>query len=511
LDRSAQVVILDFGSQYSHVIARKIRDLGVFCEIIPHNFPIEKIKEKNLKAIIFSGGPNSVYDDNALLISKEYFNLNIPILGICYGMQLISHLLGGAVASYHKEYGKANLEIIEKSLLLAEIPSESQVWMSHGDAVIKIPEGFKISAKSGNVNAVIENTQQNIYGVQFHPEVSHSIYGSALLSNFLFNICGCRADWSMDSYLNEKIAEIKLAVGDKKVVLGLSGGVDSSVAALLIHKAIGSNLMCVFVDTGLLRLNECEEVKATYAKEFGLNISYVKAEEQFFAALQGVIEPEEKRKIIGKEFIEVFNDTISNLEGVDFLAQGTIYPDIIESSSSGGASKVIKSHHNVGGLPASMKLQLLEPLKYLFKDEVRRLGKLLGLPESIVNRHPFPGPGLGIRVVGEVIPEKVAILQKADSIFLEELRAENLYNSVSQAFAVLLPVKSVGVMGDNRSYEWTAVLRSVKTVDFMTAEVSRIPYEVLERTALRIVNEVEGINRVLYDFTSKPPATIEWE
>jgi GMP synthase (glutamine-hydrolysing) len=414
------------------------------------------------------------------------------------------------VKSHKKEYGKATLNVCSESPLLAEIPKESQVWMSHGDAVVDLPKGFTTIAKSGEVNAAMENTDANIYGVQFHPEVSHSLYGEQILSNFLFNICGCVVDWTMDSYMNDKITEIKAIVGDKKVVLGLSGGVDSSVAAMLIHRAIGENLMCVFVDTGLLRLNECAQVQETYAP-FGLNISYINAGAQFFKALSGVAEPEAKRKIIGHEFITVFNNTIGNLKDVDFLAQGTIYPDIIESSSSSGVSKVIKSHHNVGGLPEDMKLQLLEPLKYLFKDEVRRLGKLLGLPENLINRHPFPGPGLGIRVVGEVVAEKVAILQQADSIFLEELRKEDLYNKVSQAFAVLLPVKSVGVMGDNRSYEWTAVLRSVSTIDFMTAEVSRIPFEVLERVALRIVNEVAGINRVLYDFTSKPPATIEWE
>jgi GMP synthase (glutamine-hydrolysing) len=471
---------------------------------------MEKLKSKMPKAIIFSGGPNSVYDKAALLISNEYWLLGIPILGICYGMQLLAYQLGGSVESHKKEYGKATLDILEESLLLAGVPKQSQVWMSHGDAVVEIPDGFKIIAKSNGINAVMENTAKNIYGVQFHPEVSHSIYGDAILSNFLFKIVGCTKDWSMDSYLTAKIKEIQDVVGDKQVVLGLSGGVDSSVAALLIQKAIGNNLMCVFVDTGLLRLNESIEVQDTYS-QLGLNISYVNASANFFNALKGVADPEAKRKIIGREFVEVFNNTISNLEGVDFLAQGTIYPDIIESSTADGVSKVIKSHHNVGGLPESMKLQLLEPLKYLFKDEVRRLGKLLGLPDSIINRHPFPGPGLGIRVVGEVSEDKVAILQKADSIFLEELRAQNLYNSVSQAFAVLLPVKSVGVMGDNRSYEWTLVLRSVKTVDFMTAEVSRIPFEILENVALRIVNEVDGVNRVLYDFTSKPPSTIEWE
>ncbi|MDR0484568.1 MAG: glutamine-hydrolyzing GMP synthase [Alphaproteobacteria bacterium] len=511
MEQQAQIIILDFGSQYSHVIARKVRDLGVYCEIVPFNISLDKIKAKNPKGIIFSGGPQSVYDKDALLISKEYFDLNIPILGICYGMQLITHLLGGSVKSHGKEYGKAILNILEESKLLASIPDSCQVWMSHGDAVVDLPSGFKTVAKSGNVNAVMENSQKNIYGVQFHPEVSHSIYGEQLLANFLFNISNCQKDWSMESYVDKTIKEIQEIVGDKKVVLGLSGGVDSSVAALLIHKAIGDKLLCVFVDTGLLRLNECNEVKATYSKEAGLNVSYIDASTAFFKALSGVADPEAKRKIIGKEFIEVFHKTIESLEDVDFLAQGTIYPDIIESSSSSGASKVIKSHHNVGGLPEHMKLQLLEPLKYLFKDEVRKLGKILGLSESIVNRHPFPGPGLGIRVVGEVIPEKVAILQKADSIFLEELRKENLYNKVSQAFAVLLPVKSVGVMGDNRSYEWTAVLRSVSTTDFMTAEVSRIPFEILEKVALRIVNEVEGINRVLYDFTGKPPSTIEWE
>ncbi len=506
------ILILDFGSQYNQLIARRIRDFGVYAEILPFNASIDQILEKQPKGIILSGGPSSVFADDAALVDKSLYELNIPILGICYGMQLTAHLLGGKVKKGEKgEYGKADFSIFEQCSLFDGVPENSSVWMSHFDEVAEVPEGFVIAGKSNIDIASIFNSEKNIYAVQFHPEVSHTDFGSQILENFVFKICKAEKNWQIEDFISSQIRQIKETVGDKKVILGLSGGVDSSVAAVLIHKAIGDQLNCIFVDTGLLRKDEGKKVFENYGKHFNLNIKMVDASEQFLSKLKGVSDPEKKRKVIGHEFIEVFNAEAKKFEDADFLAQGTIYPDVIESQSVKGPSATIKSHHNVGGLPADMKLQLLEPLRELFKDEVRKVGVELGIPKELVFRHPFPGPGLGVRILGEIDREKVRILQEADDIFIEELYKNDLYNSVSQAFVVLLPVKSVGVMGDERTYEYTAVLRSADTIDFMTATWSKLPYEFLGKVSNRIINEVRGINRVAYDISSKPPATIEWE
>lgn len=506
------ILILDFGSQYNQLIARRIRDFGVYAEILPFNASIGQILEKQPKGIILSGGPSSVFADDAALIDKSLYELNIPILGICYGMQLTAHLLGGKVKKGEKgEYGKADFSILEYCSLFDSVPENSSVWMSHFDEVAEVPEGFVKAGRTSVEIASIVNSEKNIYAVQFHPEVSHTDFGSQILENFVFKICKAEKNWQIDDFISSQIRQIKETVGDKKVILGLSGGVDSSVAAVLIHKAIGDQLNCIFVDTGLLRKDEGKKVFENYGKHFNLNIKMVDASEQFLSKLKGVSDPEKKRKVIGHEFIEVFNAEAKKFEDADFLAQGTIYPDVIESQSVKGPSATIKSHHNVGGLPADMKLQLLEPLRELFKDEVRKVGVELGIPKELVFRHPFPGPGLGVRILGEIDREKVRILQEADDIFIEELYKNDLYNSVSQAFVVLLPVKSVGVMGDERTYEYTAVLRSADTIDFMTATWSKLPYEFLGKVSNRIINEVRGINRVAYDISSKPPATIEWE
>jgi len=508
------IIILDFGSQYNQLIARRIREKKVYAEIVPFNITVEDIKKKNPKGIILSGGPASVYGDNAPTISKEIYELGIPILGICYGMQLITHQFGGEVLkASKKEFGKAELLLDKAELeIFANIPKESQIWMSHGDHVTALPKGFKVFGHTINAPvAVIGNEEKKIYAVQFHPEVTHTIYGGQLLENFIFRIAKVEPNWSMQNFIENEIERIKEKVGDKKVILGLSGGVDSSVAAVLIHKAIGDQLSCIFVDTGLMRKNESEKIMETYGKHFNINIKMVNAEEKFLTNLKGISDPEQKRKAIGKDFIEVFDEESKRIENVTFLAQGTIYPDVIESQSVKGPSATIKSHHNVGGLPEDMKLELLEPLRELFKDEVRKVGRELGIDSAMIDRHPFPGPGLGIRILGEVSKEKADILREADAIFIEELRKNELYNKVSQAFVVLLPVKSVGVMGDERTYEYTAVVRSADTVDFMTATWSRLPFDVLETVSSRIINEVKGINRVAYDISSKPPATIEWE
>ncbi|BDU50474.1 glutamine-hydrolyzing GMP synthase [Haliovirga abyssi] len=507
------IVILDFGSQYNQLIARRVREKGVYAEIVPYFTKIEKLKEIKPKGIILSGGPASVYAKEAPTISKEIYELGIPVLGICYGMQLTTHLLGGEVARADKqEFGKADLIIEDKSLpIFKNMPKASQVWMSHADHVTKLPEGFKKIAYTDSSIAVIANMEKNIYAVQFHPEVTHSIYGSEFLGNFVFSICKCEKNWDMGNYIEKAVADIKEKVGDKEVILGLSGGVDSSVAAVLIHKAIGDQLTCIFVDTGLLRKNEAEKVMETYGKNYNIKIKCVDASERFLGNLKGVTDPEKKRKTIGKDFIEVFNEEKKKLKNAKFLAQGTIYPDVIESQSVKGPSATIKSHHNVGGLPEGMDFELLEPLRELFKDEVRKVGRELGIPDHMIDRHPFPGPGLGIRILGEVTKEKADILREADDIFIKELWNHALYNKVSQAFVVLLPVKSVGVMGDERTYEYTAVLRSADTTDFMTATWSHLPYEFLEKVSNRIINEVKGINRLAYDISSKPPATIEWE
>lgn len=511
--RKGGIIILDFGSQYNQLIARRVRESGVYAEILPFDTPLEQIKAKNPSGIILSGGPSSVYAPDAHLISKEIFDLDIPVLGICYGMQLITYLLGGTVDKGKiGEYGKS---IFFKDLqhpLLEEVPDKSVVWMSHFDEVKQLPEGFSVLGHTDTCVAGMANDKRKIYAVQFHPEVNHTVYGKQILQNFVHRICQARTNWDLQDYIETAVAKIKQVVGSRKVVLGLSGGVDSSVAATLIHKAIGNRLTCIFVDTGLLRKDEAKKVMETYGKHFRMQIKHIDAGERFLSALKGITEPEEKRKIVGKIFVDVFNEEAAKIQDVSFLAQGTIYPDIIESKSSkGGPSATIKSHHNVGGLPDDMKLELLEPLKELFKDEVRRIGLKLGIPEEMIMRHPFPGPGLAIRILGEVTGEKVKILQEADAIFIEELYRNGLYDKVSQAFVVLLPVKSVGVMGDERTYAYTAVIRSADTLDFMTATWSRLPYDFLDKVSGRIINEVKGINRVVYDISSKPPATIEWE
>lgn len=507
------IIILDFGSQYNQLIARRVREMGVYAEVVPYFEPLEDILAREPKGIILSGGPASVYLDGSPTIEKALYEQGIPVLGICYGMQLTSQLLGGNVERADKqEFGKAELIIDElESPLFKDVPNLNQVWMSHGDHVTVLPEGFKQIAHTDSCIAASANVEKNIYCIQYHAEVTHSEYGTKMLENFVFGVAKCEKNWSMGNYIEQTVKSIKETVGDKKVLLGLSGGVDSSVAAALIHKAIGDQLICIFVDTGLLRKDEAKNVMEIYGENFHMNIKCVDAEERFLSKLAGVTDPEAKRKIIGKEFVEVFNDEASKLTDVKFLAQGTIYPDVIESQSVKGPSATIKSHHNVGGLPEDMQFELLEPLRELFKDEVRAVGRELGIPAHMVDRHPFPGPGLGIRILGAVDKEKADILREADDIFIKELRAADLYKEVSQAFVVLLPVKSVGVMGDERTYEYTAVLRSANTIDFMTATWSRLPYEFLDKVSNRIINEVKGINRLTYDISSKPPATIEWE
>ncbi|WP_321330121.1 glutamine-hydrolyzing GMP synthase [uncultured Ilyobacter sp.] len=507
------IVILDFGSQYNQLIARRVREMGVYAEVVPYFEDLEKIKEREPSGIILSGGPASVYLDDAPTIDKEIYELGIPVLGICYGMQLTMHLLGGKVAKADKqEFGKAELLIDDKKNPFFDcVPDKSQVWMSHGDHVTEIAKGFEQIAHTDSSIATVCDANRNFYCVQFHPEVTHSVYGKQMLENFVFNVAKCEKNWSMGNYIEATVEEIREKVGNKKVILALSGGVDSSVAAVLIHKAIGDQLSCFFVDTGLMRKDEAKKVMETYGEHYNINIECIDAEDRFLSKLAGVTDPEEKRKIIGNEFIYIFEDQKKRFKDADFLAQGTIYPDVIESQSVKGPSATIKSHHNVGGLPEEMEFELLEPLRELFKDEVRQVGRELGIPDHMIDRHPFPGPGLGIRILGEVTREKADILREADDIFIEELRNEDLYSKVSQAFVVLLPVKSVGVMGDERTYEYTAVLRSADTTDFMTATWSRLPYDFLEKVSNRIINEVKGINRLTYDISSKPPATIEWE
>ena len=507
------IVILDFGSQYNQLIARRVREMGVYAEVVPCYEDLEKIKARNPKGIILSGGPASVYLEGAPTVDKAMFDLGIPILGICYGMQLTQHLLGGEVAKADKqEFGKAEVIIDDKkSPFFFGIEDNTQVWMSHGDHVTKIAPGFEKIAHTDSSIATLYNAERKIYNVQFHPEVTHSTDGHQMLKNFVFNVCKCEENWSMGNYIEQTVKDIKETVGDKKVILALSGGVDSSVAAVLIHKAIGDQLSCFFVDTGLMRKNEAEKVMKTYGEHYHMNIECVEAEDRFLNKLKGVSDPETKRKIIGHEFIAIFDEQKQKMKDAEFLAQGTIYPDVIESQSVKGPSATIKSHHNVGGLPEEMDFKLLEPLRELFKDEVRKVGRELGIPDHMIDRHPFPGPGLGIRIIGAVDKEKADILREADDIFISELRAANLYQEVSQAFVVLLPVKSVGVMGDERTYEYTAVLRSADTIDFMTATWSHLPYEFLGKVSNRIINEVKGINRLAYDISSKPPATIEWE
>ena len=508
------VLILDFGSQYTQLIARRVRENKVFSKIIPYNTPAKEIALLAPRGLILSGGPASVADKKSPLPDKGIFKLGVPILGICYGMQAITEILGGKVKRTKKrEFGKAELFIDDNRDLFYRMPGNFTCWASHGDYITKPPPGFSISAHTVNSPmAAIAHSKRKIFGVQFHPEVTHTERGSQILGNFLFKICGCTSRWTMESFIKESVENIKRAAGKDKVVLGLSGGVDSSVAALLIHKAIGKNLRCIFIDNGLLRKDEPQQIKKTFRAIYHLNLDYVDRSKRFLARLKGVTDPEEKRKIIGNEFVKVFEEEAARVKGVKYLAQGTLYPDVIESISPTGApSSRIKSHHNVGGLPEHMKLKLIEPLRDLFKDEVRLIAKELGLPETIIYRQPFPGPGLAIRIIGEVTEKRLQLLREVDRRVIDEIRAANLYEQVWQSFAVLLSIKSVGVMGDERTYENVAALRCVQSLDGMTADWVRLPYEVLERISNRIINEVRGVNRVVYDTSSKPPATIEWE
>jgi GMP synthase (glutamine-hydrolysing) len=517
-----RVLILDFGAQYTQLIARRIREIGVYSEIYACDVPISEIKAFAPKAIVLSGGPESVYDAKGLEAAPEIYSLGVPVLGICYGMQTMAAQLGGQVeGSTHREFGAARVRPTNASPLLDGLEDNRDaqgrrlldVWMSHGDRVTAAPPGFTVIAASDNAPlAAMADESRRLYGLQFHPEVTHSLQGGEILRRFVREIAGCGAGWATRNIIEDSIARVRAQVGKDRVLLGLSGGVDSSVLAALLHQAIGAQLTCVFVDHGLLRLGEGDQVMATFAEHMGVHVIRVDAEQRFLQALAGEADPEKKRKIIGRVFVEVFDEEAAKLSDVKWLAQGTIYPDVIESAGAKtGKAHVIKSHHNVGGLPKHMKLKLLEPLRELFKDEVRKLGVELGLPADMVHRHPFPGPGLGVRILGEVHKSHADLLRRADAIFIEELRTHDLYDKVSQAFAVFLPVRSVGVMGDGRRYDYVIALRAVETIDFMTARWARLPYEFLDRVAHRIINEVPGISRVVYDISGKPPATIEWE
>ncbi len=509
--KNETVVVLDFGGQYNQLIARRVRECNVYCEVLPYTAEIEKIKALQPKGIIFTGGPNSVYEENAPMYSKEIFELGVPVLGICYGNQLMAHVLGGKVSGAEKrEYGKTEITLGD-SLLFDGIGRENICWMSHTDFVAALPEGFCGTAKTAATPyAAYENREKKLYSVQFHPEVNHTPFGKQMLQNFLYKVCGCKGDWRMADYAKTTIAALKEKIGDKKVLCALSGGVDSSVAAVLIHKAVGKQLTCIFVDNGLLRKNEGDEVEAVFREKFDINMVRANAQGRFLGKLAGVTAPEKKRKIIGEEFIRVFEAEAKKIGTVDFLVQGTIYPDVIESGA--GDASVIKSHHNVGGLPEHVDFkEIIEPLRNLFKDEVRQLGIELGIPENLVWRQPFPGPGLAVRVIGEITEYKLDILREADAIFREEIAKAGLDRDINQYFAVITDMKSVGVMGDGRTYDYTLALRAVTTTDFMTADWAKIPYGVLETCSNRIVNEVKHVNRIVYDITSKPPATIEWE
>lgn len=508
------ILVLDFGSQYTQLIARRIRENKVYSQIVPFNISVDKIREMAPKGIVLSGGPMSVYDKNAPQPDKEIFNLDIPVLGICYGMQVITHMFGGKVNKCkEREYGRAELFVDSNKDLFANLPTNLTCWMSHGDEIAQMPKGFeKMAHTLNNGFAAMAHRGKKIFAVQFHPEVVHTQRGAQILQNFATGVCGCLPRWTMDRFVETSVKKIQEQVGNKKVILGLSGGVDSSVAAMLIHKAIGNNLHCIFVDNGLLRKGEGQSVYKNYKINFKMNVTMVDASKEFLTALKGVVDPEEKRKIIGRVFVEVFQAAAKKIKGAEFLAQGTLYPDVIESvSPTGGPSAVIKSHHNVGGLPKSLHLQLLEPLRELFKDEVRAIGKVMNMPEQLLKRQPFPGPGLAIRILGDVTAERLEILREADERVVDEIKKANLYHQVWQSFAVLLPIKTVGVMGDQRTYENVIAVRCVSSLDGMTADWVQLPYDILGRMSSRIINEVHGVNRVVYDISSKPPATIEWE
>jgi GMP synthase (glutamine-hydrolysing) len=511
-----RVLILDFGSQYTQLIARRIRERGVYCEIHPCHLPLEKIRAWDARGIVLSGGPSSVLAADAPFAHPEILSLGLPVLGICYGLQWMCHTLGGVVEKADdREYGRAQLKLEREDPLFAPWaggPAQRTVWMSHGDRVLRLPAEFEVLASSDHSPfAAVRHREAPLYGLQFHPEVVHTDGGGELLGAFVHGVCGCGGSWSMEAFLEEAVAKVRAQVGEGRVVCGLSGGVDSAVAAALVHRAVGDRLHCILVDHGLLREDEAAEVEAAFREALGIHLDVVDARARFLRALDGVTDPERKRRIIGHLFIEVFEEEAQRLGGADFLVQGTLYPDVIESVSVRGPSQTIKTHHNVGGLPERMRLALVEPLRELFKDEVREVGRRVGLPEHLIGRHPFPGPGLAIRIIGEVTAERLAILRRADAIFIEEIRRAGLYERIWQAFAVFLPIQSVGVQGDERTYENTIALRAVTSVDAMTADWAHIPHEVLARASSRITNEVRGVNRVVYDVSSKPPATIEWE
>ncbi|MBM6954928.1 MAG: glutamine-hydrolyzing GMP synthase [Lactobacillus sp.] len=512
LDAFDKILVLDFGSQYNQLITRRIRDFGIYSELMSHKISAAEIKKLHPKGIIFSGGPNSVYAKDAFTVDQDIYKLGIPILGICYGMQLMSYNLGGKVESAEdSEYGRADIEVTDKDAkLFAGLPDKQYVWMSHGDLVTKAPEGFKVTATSKNCPiAAIADDDRKLYGLQFHTEVRNTEYGLDILKRFAFDICGAKANWTMDDFIDMQVKEIREKVGDKKVILGLSGGVDSSVTAVLIHKAIGDQLTCIFVDHGLLRKNEADQVMNALNRDLGVNIIKVDAADRFLGQLKGVTDPEKKRKIIGKEFVEVFNEEAKKMDDAEFLAQGTLYTDVIESGTD--TAQTIKSHHNVGGLPKKLGFKLIEPLRSLFKDETRELGEKLGIPHELVWRQPFPGPGLGIRVIGEITLEKLEIVRESDAILREEIAKAGLDEKIWQYFTVLPGIRSVGVMGDGRTYDYAVAIRAVTSIDGMTADFAKISWDVLQKISVRIVNEVDHVNRILYDVTSKPPSTIEYE
>ena len=519
--RNPAIVILDFGSQYSELIARRIRETEVYSLVMSYTTSADQLRSLKPKGIILSGGPGSVYEEGAPYCDPEIFNLGIPVLGVCYGMQLMVHELGGSVkpATGKAEYGKAPLEVDDPTALLTNVISGSTMWMSHGDSVQKLPKGFvRLAHTSNTLEAAIALHDKSFYGVQFHPEVVHSTHGMVVIRNFVYDICSCEPDWTTNLFIDEAVSQVQQQVGDKKVLLALSGGVDSSTLAFLLNKAIGPQLTCMFIDQGFMRKGEPEFLMSFFDEKFKINVEYINARERFISQLKGITDPEQKRKIIGREFIRVFEEESLRLGPFDYLAQGTLYPDVIESSGTNIDPKTgeriavkIKSHHNVGGLPKDLQFKLVEPLRRLFKDEVRKVGKSLGLPDEIVRRHPFPGPGLGIRILGEITPEKVTMLQEADNIYIESLRSKDLYDKIWQAGVILLPVKSVGVMGDERTYENCVVLRAVTSTDGMTADWVDLPYKFLQDVSNKIINNVKGINRVVYDISSKPPSTIEWE